>query len=182
MVRRLATAAALSIALATSALAADGKTHRVAIQVDQNDPAIMNMVLNNATNVIEYYRDKHEDVDIDIVAYGPGLHMLRADTSPVQDRVKRLKDMVFPGKIQFSACNNTRQAWRRPKGVRSRSCRPRSADWPRPPRSSAFSPRSRCANAAPVPMGRTPWPVRWSAASPARPRRPSLSACAATPR
>jgi hypothetical protein len=47
--------------------------------------------------------------------------MLRADTSPVQDRIKRLKDMVFPGKIQFSACNNTKQAWRRPKAMRSRS-------------------------------------------------------------
>ena len=83
MLRRLATAAALSIALAASALAADGKTHRVAIQVDQNDPAVMNMVLNNATNVIEYYRGKNEDVDVEIVAYGPGMHMLRADTSPV---------------------------------------------------------------------------------------------------
>ena len=75
-------------------LAADGKTHRIAIQVDQNDPAVMNMVLNNATNVIEYYRGKGEDVDVEIVAYGPGMHMLRADTSPVQDRIKHLKEMV----------------------------------------------------------------------------------------
>ena len=59
--------------------------------------------------MIEYYRAKNEDVDVDIVTYGPGLHMLRADTSPVQDRIKRLKEMVFPGKIQFSACNNTKQ-------------------------------------------------------------------------
>jgi len=116
MLRRLATAAALSIALATSALAADGKTHRVAIQVDQNDPAVMNMVLNNATNVIEYYRAKNEEVSVDIVAYGPGLHMLRADTSPVQDRIKHLKDMVFPGKIQFSACNNTKQGMEKREG------------------------------------------------------------------
>ena len=94
MLRRLATAAALSIALAASALAADGKTHRVAIQVDQNDPAVMNMVLNNATNVIEYYRGKNEDVDVEIVAYGPGMHMLRADTSPVEDRIKHLKEMA----------------------------------------------------------------------------------------
>jgi len=27
----------------------------------------------------------------------------------VQDRLKRLKELAFPGKIQFSACNNTRQ-------------------------------------------------------------------------
>lgn len=109
MFRRLATAILLSITFAASALAADGKTHRIAIQVDQNDPQVMNLVLNNATNIIEYYRDKNEDVDVEIVAYGPGLHMLRTDSSPVQDRIRRLKDMAFPGKIQFSACNNTKQ-------------------------------------------------------------------------
>ena len=70
MFRRIVVAAALSIALASSAFAADGKTHRVAIQVDQNDPAVMNMVLNNATNVIEYYRARNEDVDIDVVEIG----------------------------------------------------------------------------------------------------------------
>jgi uncharacterized protein len=113
MFRRLATAAVLSIALATSALAADGKTHHVTIQVDQNDPAIMNLVLNNATNVIEHYRGKGEDVDVEIVAYGPGMHMLRADTSPVQDRIKKLKEM---GKIQFSACNNTKQNMEKTEG------------------------------------------------------------------
>ena len=116
MFRRLATALLFSIAFATSALAADGKTHRIAIQVDQNDPQVMNLVLNNATNVIEHYRAKNEDVDVEIVAYGPGLHMLRADTSPVQDRIKHLKDMVFPGKIQFSACNNTKQGMEKKEG------------------------------------------------------------------
>ena len=116
MLRRLAAAAALSIALATSAFAADGKTHRIALQVDQNDPAIMNMVLNNAHNVIEYYRGKGEDVDVEVVAYGPGLHMLRADSSPVQDRIKQLKEEVSPGKIQFSACNNTKQGMEKAEG------------------------------------------------------------------
>jgi intracellular sulfur oxidation DsrE/DsrF family protein len=114
--RHLATVALLSMVFASTALAADSKPHRIAIQIDQNDPQIMNLVLNNATNVVEYYRAKNETVDIDIVAYGPGLHMLRADTSPVQDRVKRLKDMAFPGKIQFSACNNTRQGMEKAEG------------------------------------------------------------------
>src|SRR3979490_2982793 len=98
LLRNLATVALMSIAFASASAAADGKAHRIAIQVDQNDPQVMNLALNNATNVIEYYRGKNEDVDIDIVAYGPGLHMLRTDTSPVQDRIKRLKDTVFRGK------------------------------------------------------------------------------------
>ena len=77
-----------------SALAADARPHRLAIQVDQNDPQVMNLALNNATNVIEHYRARNESVDVDIVTFGPGLHMLRSDTSPVQDRIKRLKDMT----------------------------------------------------------------------------------------
>jgi uncharacterized protein len=115
MLRNLVLAAILSLAFVTNA-AADPKAHRIAIQVDQNDPQVMNLVLNNATNVIEYYRGKNEDVDIEIVAYGPGLNMLRADTSPVQDRIKRLKDLVFPGRIQFSACNNTKQGMEKAEG------------------------------------------------------------------
>ena len=113
---RLATATLLSIAFVVGAIAADAKSHRVSIQIDQNDLQVMNQVLNNATNVIENYRAKNEDVDIDIVAYGPGLHMLRSDTSPVLDRIRRLKDMVFPGKIQFSACNNTMQSMEKTEG------------------------------------------------------------------
>ncbi|MGE5158086.1 MAG: DsrE family protein [Gemmatimonas sp.] len=118
MFRRFVTAALLSLAFVTSGAAADAKPHRIAIQVDQNDPQVMNLALNNASNVIEYYRAKNEDVDVEIVTYGPGLNMLRADTSPrpVKDRIKRLKDAVFPGKIQFSACNNTKHAMEKAEG------------------------------------------------------------------
>jgi uncharacterized protein len=91
------------------------KTHRVAIQVDQNDPAVMNLALNNATNVFEYYRTKGELVEINIVTEGPGLYMLR-DNSPVQDRIKQLKNLAFPGKIQFSACNITKQGMEKREG------------------------------------------------------------------
>jgi intracellular sulfur oxidation DsrE/DsrF family protein len=114
---RLLTIAFMSIAFASAASAADEKKpHRLAIHVDQNDPQVMNLALNNATNVIEYYRGKKEDVDVDIVTYGPGLHMLRADTSPVQDRIKRLKELAFPGKIEFSACDNTKRGMEKAEG------------------------------------------------------------------
>jgi intracellular sulfur oxidation DsrE/DsrF family protein len=124
-----------SLTLASSALAADTKakhstkavtadtkvkqstkSHRLLIQVDQNDPAVMNLALNNATNVIEYYRSKGEEVAVDVVTYGPGLHMLRADTSPVQDRIKQLKTIAFPSTIQFSACNVTKEGMEKKEG------------------------------------------------------------------
>src|ERR1700730_16080625 len=79
--------------------------HRVAIQVNQNDKAVMELALNNAKNVIEYYASKGETVAVEIVTYGPGLHMLRSDTSPVQDRIKQIADSSFPSSIKFSACN-----------------------------------------------------------------------------
>ena len=115
MFRHFATVTFVCFTFAASALAAD-KAHHVSLQIDQNDPQVMNQVLNNATNVVEHYRTGNDDVDIDIVAYGPGLHMLRSDTSPVQDRIKRLKDMAFPGKVQFSACNNTKQGMEKTEG------------------------------------------------------------------
>jgi len=116
MLIRLATAILLLTILAMPALAADTKPHHLLIQVDQNDPALMNLALNNATNVLEYYRAKNEEVDVDIVTYGPGLNMLREDTSPVQERIKLFKDLAFPGKIQFSACNVTRQGMEKREG------------------------------------------------------------------
>src|SRR3954469_21417666 len=115
MFRRFAATALLAIALASPALSGEAK-HRLAIHVDQNDAQVMNLALNNATNVIEYFRSKNEEVDVDIVTYGPGLHMLRADSSPVKDRLKRLKELAFPGTVQFSACNNTKQNMEKAEG------------------------------------------------------------------
>jgi uncharacterized protein len=116
VILRLAFAVLLLAPLASVSLAAEQKPHRVAIQVDQNDPQLMNLALNNATNVIEYYRARNEEVELDIVTWGPGLHMLRDDTSPVKDRLKRLKELAFPGKLQLSACNNTRQGMEKTEG------------------------------------------------------------------
>jgi intracellular sulfur oxidation DsrE/DsrF family protein len=108
---------AFAIALiAAGSAAADGAKHRIVIQVDQNDKAVMDLALNNARNVIEYYRDKHADADVEIVAYGPGLNMLREDTSPVKDRIKQLKEVSFPSNITFTACNNTKQAMEKREG------------------------------------------------------------------
>jgi uncharacterized protein len=79
--------------------------HKLAIQVDQNDKAVMHLALNNAKNVLDYYNAKGERVDIEIVTYGPGLHMLRADTSPVKERIGPMS-LENPS-VKFIACGNT---------------------------------------------------------------------------
>ena len=84
----------------------DKKPHRLILQVNSNEPAMMNLALNNATNVMQYYRDLGENVAIDIVTFGPGLHMLRDDTSPVKARIKTISESN--PSISFQACANTR--------------------------------------------------------------------------
>ncbi|MGJ5176691.1 DsrE family protein [Bradyrhizobium oligotrophicum] len=109
-------ACVLLIASAGADSAADVKTHRVSIQVDQNDPAIMNLALNNASNIMETFKEKGEEVEIELVTYGPGLNMLREDTSPVKDRLKQIAELSFPARIRFSACNITKRGMEKREG------------------------------------------------------------------
>ena len=41
---------------------ADKKLHNLVLQVNTNEPAMMNLALNNATNVAQYYKDLGEKV------------------------------------------------------------------------------------------------------------------------
>ncbi|EEX15976.1 conserved hypothetical protein [Citreicella sp. SE45] len=102
MIRRHALAAMLAVAPLMAM--ADGKTHHVAIHVDQNDPHTLNMALNNAQNLAAYYEEQGDEVVIEMVAYGPGLHMLVDGKSPVKDRIETMS-LELP--ITFSACANT---------------------------------------------------------------------------
>ncbi|KYH00853.1 DsrE family protein [Bradyrhizobium sp. DOA1] len=87
------------------------KPHQLVLQVNSNEPATMNLVLNNATNVAQFYRDLGEPVSIEVVTFGPGLHMLREDTSPVKPRIEVLA-MSNP-EISFKACGNTQDNMRK---------------------------------------------------------------------
>jgi intracellular sulfur oxidation DsrE/DsrF family protein len=79
------------------------KTHRVVIQVDQDDPKVMNLALNNAENMKKYYESKGDKIEIEFVAFGPGLAMMRSDVSPVRERLAALSKQG----IKFSGCGNT---------------------------------------------------------------------------
>jgi intracellular sulfur oxidation DsrE/DsrF family protein len=102
--------------LAGPSLAADRPSHRIAIQVSQNDPGRMNLALSNAQNAIKYYTSKGESVQIEIVAYGPGLNMLREDTSPVKDRIKQIKSSKDGPDLRLSACHNTQMNMEKAEG------------------------------------------------------------------
>jgi hypothetical protein len=80
-------------------------SHRLALQITDNDADKMNTVLNVAANVSKYYSDKGEEVEIQIVAFNAGLHMLRGDTSPVKPRLTSLAKSM--PNVSFKACQNT---------------------------------------------------------------------------
>ena len=100
----LAVMAGVMFAAAVPVQAAD-MVHRVVIHVDDNDKKRIGMALNNAQNIDKYYKSKGEKVEIEVVAYGPGLHMLREDTSPVKQRIASMG--LAMDNLRFSACGNT---------------------------------------------------------------------------
>ena len=87
--------------------ATQDKKHRLVLQVNTNDPASMNLALNNATNVAQYYKQLGEKVKIEVVTFGPGLHMLRDDTSPVKARIEVMA--LSTPEVSFKACGNTKE-------------------------------------------------------------------------
>jgi hypothetical protein len=73
---------------------------RVVLQISDPNPFKQTLVLNVASNLIKHYgQDK---VDIEIVAFGPGLRLLFKDNS----NKGRIKGLSASG-VRFSACKNT---------------------------------------------------------------------------
>ena len=91
------------------------KIHKVAIHVDEKDAKRMNMALNNAQNIDKYYQSKGEKVLIEIVTYGPGLNMLREDTSPVKGRIAAMS--LEMDNLSFAACGNTQAKMKKKEGM-----------------------------------------------------------------
>jgi intracellular sulfur oxidation DsrE/DsrF family protein len=99
------TAAGLAAALVGTAclpaLAQDAvKPMRVVVQVSEADPARWNLVLNNVKNLQDEVGAAN--VSIEIVAYGPGIGMLKFD-APTNSRVS---EAVKAG-VAVQACENT---------------------------------------------------------------------------
>ncbi len=82
-----------------AATSADQVT-KVVIQVTDGDPGRWNMVLNNVKNAqVDLGVEK---VKIEIVAYGPGVGMLKSDSVTAN----RVSEVVKSG-VQVVACENT---------------------------------------------------------------------------
>lgn len=101
--RGLLAAAFIVTSLAAPSRAAE--SHRLALQISDDDPVKMRAVLDVAANVSRHYSGQGEDVEIVVVAFNGGLDMLLDDRSPVKERlVNFLKSMP---NVSFIACGNT---------------------------------------------------------------------------
>ncbi len=84
------------------------KQHLV-LQVTQAEPRRWNVVLNNAANVRKFFGQGK--VQVVVVAYGPGLKMLFAN-SPVAERINSQSEEG----VEFDACHNTMLGFKRKTG------------------------------------------------------------------
>lgn len=115
MNRRLALRAAAASAAATFLIAAHAqsagsaapnsthKKHRIVIQMSDADPARWNLALNNAKNLQDDVGAAN--VEIELVAYGPGIGMLKMESPTAQ----RIADATRAG-VKVLACENTMRA------------------------------------------------------------------------
>jgi intracellular sulfur oxidation DsrE/DsrF family protein len=74
----------------------DGRqVHKMVFQMNEDNPKLWNLMLNNINNVINELGK--ENVDIKVVTYGPGINMFRKDRSDVQARLDSLKKFAGKG-------------------------------------------------------------------------------------
>lgn len=99
-IRLFAAAIAVCAMLPLTVQAAD---KHVVLQVSDNDEAKWNLVLNNAKNIQTALGAKN--VEIEIVAYGPGIGMLKAESTVGN----RILDAGASG-VKVIACENTMKA------------------------------------------------------------------------
>ncbi len=96
--------AGIALMLPAAAFAQAAATrNRIIIQMSDNDPAKWNLALNNAKNLQDDVGAAN--VDMEIVAYGPGINMLKAD-SAVAARISEAKGSG----VRIVACENTMKA------------------------------------------------------------------------
>ena len=85
--------------------------HKLVIQVSTDDPRTQKIALNNAANMIKFYGIN--DINIEIVAYGPGLGLLTGKSK----HATRVQSMAIQN-IDFSACGNTMSKVAKKSGTR----------------------------------------------------------------
>jgi intracellular sulfur oxidation DsrE/DsrF family protein len=85
--------------------------HRIALQLSDNDPKKQSLVLSVANNLLKFYDP--DKVAIEVVAFGPGIDLLRPDNG----NRKMVESLVAQG-VRFDVCLNTVDSIERETGHR----------------------------------------------------------------
>jgi uncharacterized protein len=89
--------------LSTSAQSATGKPHKVLFAVTSGDEADWNLALGNIRNLLAGL--KPDPVEVEVVAFGGGIVLVKGDSSVAADIAKLQADGV-----KFVACQNSMHA------------------------------------------------------------------------
>ena len=119
IVKYLAAWAAALLALAASPATAQQiplqdkpfAEHKVVLQLSENDPRKQGLVISVANNLMKYYDP--DKVAIEIVAFGPGIELLKPD-NPAR---KAVESLVAQG-VRVDICLNTVDTLERESGKR----------------------------------------------------------------
>jgi intracellular sulfur oxidation DsrE/DsrF family protein len=87
--------------------------HRLVLQLSDNDPKKQGLVISIAYNLLKFYGP--DRIAIEVVTFGPGIDLLRADNAN-----RQLVDSLVAQGVRFDLCMNTvetieREAGRRPQ-------------------------------------------------------------------
>ena len=88
--------------------------HRLVLPINTDDPTTMRALISTSLNLPKYFGERSEPFMIEVVAYNAGVHMFRADTSPVKDMLQVVR-AVNPN-IRFVVCDATKQGMQRSEG------------------------------------------------------------------
>ncbi|MCA1401857.1 hypothetical protein [Bradyrhizobium sp. BRP56] len=90
------------------------RMHRLVLPINSDDPTTMRALISTALNLPKYYRERNEPFEIEVVAYNAGVHMLRADTSPVKDLLRVVRGLTPD--IRLVVCEATKLGMERAEG------------------------------------------------------------------
>ncbi len=85
--------------------------HRIVLQLSDNDPNKQGLVISVAYNLLKLYDP--DKVAIEVVAFGPGIDLLRTDNNN-----RKLVESLIAQGVRFDVCTNTVDTIERETGHR----------------------------------------------------------------
>jgi intracellular sulfur oxidation DsrE/DsrF family protein len=88
---------------------------KVMLHLNSGAPDRMKEVLDEAENLLKFYQSTNQIARVEIITNGGGLTLLRSDTTPYAERIKKM--YLEYNNLVFVACQNTIDRLKREQGV-----------------------------------------------------------------